>query len=174
MTQQESDKRKTGEGAMKGWATRRRRQRDRRDVLDRLIEVADSITGELVVGGRPDGQPQARLVSDNTLINWRDRITSAIRILNGSAGGTRGDVSESSPEAPALFELAAEFVRYWTTDRTPDGCGMCGGIPHSTTCYVGRMASLLGSHGTQGSMEPASSAQSEAHESSSQLGTHCG
>lgn len=44
-----------------------------------------------------------------------------------------------------LDTLAAEFVRYWTTDRTPDGCGMCGGIPHSTTCYVGRMATLIGS-----------------------------
>jgi hypothetical protein len=46
-------------------------------------------------------------------------------------------------EEEPLDALAREFVRYWTTDRTPDGCGMCGGIPHSTTCYVGRMASLL-------------------------------
>ena len=49
-------------------------------------------------------------------------------------------------EAPTLRTIAAEFVRYWTTDRTPDGCGMCGGIPHSTTCYVGRMAAVLAVH----------------------------
>jgi hypothetical protein len=44
-----------------------------------------------------------------------------------------------------LKEVAAEFVHYWTKYRTPDGCGMCGSIPHSTTCYVGKMAVLLSS-----------------------------
>lgn len=43
----------------------------------------------------------------------------------------------------SLNDLVAEFISYWTTDRTPDGCGMCGGRPHSTTCFVGRMARLL-------------------------------
>ena len=50
---------------------------------------------------------------------------------------------EEAEEMEELNALAEEFVRYWTTDRTPDGCGMCGGIPHSTTCYVGRMDALL-------------------------------
>jgi hypothetical protein len=45
-----------------------------------------------------------------------------------------------------LEATAREFVAYWTTDRAYGGevgCGMCGGIPHSTTCYVGRIAALL-------------------------------
>ena len=77
------DKRITGEGALMGWVTRRRRMAERRRALDCLIEVADSITGELVVGGRPNDFPSQHMVSDNTLVNWRDRITSALRLLDG-------------------------------------------------------------------------------------------
>lgn len=77
-----TDKRKTGEGALKGWATRRRRQQDRRAALDRLIEVADSITSELVVGERAT-EPGKYLVGALTLLNWRDRTASALRILDG-------------------------------------------------------------------------------------------
>lgn len=76
-----SDKRVTGEGAMKGWATRRRKQADRRVALDRLIEVADSITSDLVVGERAT-DPGKYVVGALTLINWRDRIASALRILD--------------------------------------------------------------------------------------------
>lgn len=75
-----SDKRITGEGAVKGWATRRRNMADRRVALDRLIEVADSITSDLVVGERA-AEPGKYVVGALTLINWRDRITSALRIL---------------------------------------------------------------------------------------------
>lgn len=50
-------------------------------------------------------------------------------------------------ELAKLRQLATEFVAYWTTDRAyggPDvGCGMCGGITHSSTCYVGRMHAML-------------------------------
>ena len=77
------DKRITGEGAVKGWATRRRRMADRRAALDRLIEVADSITSDLTVGDTVAGEPGKYKVGALTLINWRDRITSALRILNG-------------------------------------------------------------------------------------------
>lgn len=66
----------------------------------------------------------------------------------------------------AIETLVAEFIRYWTTDRTPDGCGMCGGIPHSTTCYVGRMATLLGS-GTVAASEASGSPGRSAAPSSS-------
>lgn len=76
------DKRKTGEGAIRGWATRRRTQQDRRAALDRLIEVADSITSDLVVGERAT-DPGKYVVGALTLINWRDRISSALRILDG-------------------------------------------------------------------------------------------
>ncbi len=74
------DKRITGEGALKGWATRRRREADRRAALDRLIEVADSITSDLVVGDRAT-VPGKYVIGALTLINWRDRISSALRIL---------------------------------------------------------------------------------------------
>lgn len=76
------DKRKTGEGAMKGWATRRRRAQDHRAALDRLIEVADAITSDLVVGERASA-PGKYVVSALTLVNWRDRIVSALRVLDG-------------------------------------------------------------------------------------------
>lgn len=82
------DKRKTGEGAVKGWATRRRRMADRRVALDRLIEVADSITSDLVVGARAD-EPGKYVVGALTLVNWRDRITSALRILDGPSGAAK-------------------------------------------------------------------------------------
>jgi hypothetical protein len=75
-----ADKRVSGEGAIKGWSTRRRRQADRRIALDRLIEVADSITSELTVGGR-DAVTGQYMIGATTLINWRDRISSALKIL---------------------------------------------------------------------------------------------
>lgn len=77
-----ADKRKTGEGAIKGWATRRREAADRRVALDALIEVADSITSDLVVGERA-AEPGKYVVGAITLINWRDRIACALRILDG-------------------------------------------------------------------------------------------
>jgi hypothetical protein len=76
------DKRKTGEGAIKGWATRRQRMSDRRAALDRLIEVADCITSDLVVGERAT-EPGKYVVGALTLVNWRDRILSALRVLEG-------------------------------------------------------------------------------------------
>lgn len=80
------DKRKTGEGAMKGWATRRRKAADRKAALERLTEVAESMTGEMVVRSRVEGCPAllAVHVEGTTIINWRDRITSALRILEGN------------------------------------------------------------------------------------------
>lgn len=72
-----TDRRKTGEAAMKGWATRRRRQADRKAAMERLTEVAESITGEVLFHADPC------VILKNTLINWRDRITSALRILEG-------------------------------------------------------------------------------------------
>jgi hypothetical protein len=58
---------------------------------------------------------------------------------------------ESRP-TQTLPALVREFIAYWTTDRAYGGdvgCGMCGGIPHSTTCYVGRMDALLKSGAVQ-------------------------
>jgi len=37
-------------------------------------------------------------------------------------------------------DLMRAFVTYWLRDG---GCGMCGGVPHSTTCFVGRMDAML-------------------------------
>lgn len=47
--------------------------------------------------------------------------------------------------AETLEQVAHRFVAYWTKDHSPGGkgCGMCGGIPHSTTCFVGRMEAAL-------------------------------
>lgn len=81
-----NDKRQTGKCAMKGWATRRQRQADRRVALDQLIEVADSITSDLVVGERAEA-PGKYVVGALTLVNWRDRITSALRILEQEPKG---------------------------------------------------------------------------------------
>lgn len=39
-----------------------------------------------------------------------------------------------------LERVAEQFVGYWLRNG---GCGMCGGVPHSTTCFVARMAALL-------------------------------
>lgn len=75
-----ADRRRTGEGALKGWATRRRRQEARRVAVDRLVDVADSITSDLVVGQRAD-EPGKFVVGALTLVNWRDRILEALRIL---------------------------------------------------------------------------------------------
>lgn len=47
----------------------------------------------------------------------------------------------------SLFDLrsvASEFVDYWSNPtRRAGGCGMCGGMPHSATCYVGRIERVL-------------------------------
>ena len=76
-----------------------------------------------------------------TRADMRRALGAAIDALHADAFGRDAECDCGQ----ALEVLAGEFVRYWTTDRTPDGCGMCGGIPHSTTYYVGRMAAMLGS-----------------------------
>jgi len=75
------DKRKTGEGALKGWATRRQREEDRRVAIGRLTTVAEEMTGELVTNHSGDGYPKMLRVSPETILNWRDRLISATRIL---------------------------------------------------------------------------------------------
>lgn len=57
-----------------------------------------------------------------------------------------------------LEAVAREFVDYWTGATEANfrrsgamgtnakrSCGMCGGVPHSTTCFVGRMQVVLSS-----------------------------
>ena len=75
------DKRKTGEAAMKGWVTRRRRLADRRAARSSLIDVADDITSDLTIGDRAT-VPGKYLIGALTLIRWRDRIVSAVRSLD--------------------------------------------------------------------------------------------
>jgi hypothetical protein len=56
------------------------------------------------------------------------------------------DLSDMERQRDELLALMREFVAYWTTGRAYGGdvgCGMCGGIPHSTTCFVGRMALMV-------------------------------
>lgn len=36
--------------------------------------------------------------------------------------------------------IAHEFIGYY---MTPHGCANCGGLPHTTTCFVGRFARAL-------------------------------
>jgi hypothetical protein len=79
------DKRKSGVGAMKGWVTRRRRHLDQREALNRLIEVADGITSDLVVGERA-ADPGKYIVGALTLVKWRDGIVSALKILESRNG----------------------------------------------------------------------------------------
>lgn len=71
--------------ALKANRNTRQKDADRRVVLDRLIEVADSITSDLVVGERSE-QPGKYVVGALTLINWRDRITSVLRLLETTHG----------------------------------------------------------------------------------------
>lgn len=65
----------------------------------------------------------------------------------------------------SLEKLVEEFIRYWTTDRTPDGCGMCGGLPHSTTCFVGRFDMLL----RAGTVQPQEHAKATSVGAASQI-----
>ena len=65
---------------MKGIAAERT-MADRRAALDSLLDVADSITSDLVVGERA-AEPGKYIVGALTLVNWRDRIISALRILD--------------------------------------------------------------------------------------------
>lgn len=74
-----TNKRKTGEGAMKGWATRRRRQAEAKQAREALIDVMDEIGGLCVHGARVTDHPGKFLVGAVTLIGWRDRIAAAIR-----------------------------------------------------------------------------------------------
>lgn len=56
-------------------------------------------------------------------------------------GFLKSELLEKSQALLALATTAREFVAYWLRDG---GCGMCGGVPHSTTCFVGRMEKLIG------------------------------
>src|SRR5687767_1713220 len=62
-----------------------------------------------------------------------------------------------TPETHAtMAALLREFIDYWTKrpHRHDDGgCGMCGGQPHTSTCFVGRIDSALAAHLTA-SVEP--------------------
>ena len=76
------DKRKTGEGAMKGWATRRQRLAAKREAISVLHDVSDEVGGMCVHGVRVTDHAGKFLVGALTLVNWRDRITSALRVLD--------------------------------------------------------------------------------------------
>lgn len=76
-----ADKRKTGEGATKGWVTRRRRAAERQSAREALIDVMDEIGGVVVHGVRVTDHPGQFLVGALTLIGWRDRISAALQAL---------------------------------------------------------------------------------------------
>lgn len=78
-----ADRRKTGEGAMKGWATRRRHVAERQSAREALIDVMDEIGGMVVHGARVTDHPGKFLVGAVTLIGWRDRISATLRALDG-------------------------------------------------------------------------------------------
>lgn len=80
MISRQFDKRRTGEGAVKGWETRKRKQADRRAALNRLIDVVDDITSDLVVGERTPASDKY-VIGALTLIRWRDSIAAAVRVL---------------------------------------------------------------------------------------------
>lgn len=46
---------------------------------------------------------------------------------------------------PSISQVALEFIAYYTgPERHPSGgCGNCGGLPHSATCFVGRFIEAL-------------------------------
>lgn len=71
------DHRKTGKGALNGWATRRGRQRADREAL---IGVMDEIGGICVHGVSATDHPGKFLIGAVTLIGWRDRIARAVGI----------------------------------------------------------------------------------------------
>jgi hypothetical protein len=89
---------------MKAWATRRQKQQDRMVALKRLIEVMDSIGGELVTRTPIQWSTLCQSVFTAQLINWRDRISSAIRILDAPgmqapSGNSTVDQSKGSRDA---------------------------------------------------------------------------
>lgn len=68
----------------------------------------------------------------DTLAGWLHRVMTQQRSRD-----------EAAPAS--LVALVREFIDYWTgRERHPDGgCGNCGGLPHSTTCFVGRFEQAL-------------------------------
>ena len=76
------DKRRTGEGAMKGWETRRRKLADRRHALAILQTLAEDLTGAVVLKTPVPGYPRMMAVTVEEVINWRDRAISALRRLS--------------------------------------------------------------------------------------------
>lgn len=90
-------------------------------------------------------------------VNEEDRCRSRSAVDAGVSGGTNSPAAPSAQgescqgvliegeRLQALSGVAVEFVTYWLRDG---GCGMCGGVPHSTTCFVGRVAALLASDGS--------------------------
>lgn len=72
---------------------------------------------------------------------------------------------------PTLEQIAREFIDYYTGENpariarvgadAASGCGNCGAVPHSTTCFVKRFSdALVGSHGNQSVSEASGLAQS--------------
>lgn len=75
------DKRKTGEGALKGWETRRLRQAERQAAINLLIDVMDEVGGMVVHGVPSYNRPGSFDVGATTLIGWRDRLSKAVHFL---------------------------------------------------------------------------------------------
>lgn len=57
---------------------------------------------------------------------------------------------------PDLEAIARDFIRYY---RTPDGCSNCGGLPHSTMCFVGRFERALAQPPSTNAVDPSAGIQ---------------
>lgn len=74
----------------------------RREALDRLIEVVDCITSDLVVGERAT-EPGKYVVGALQLIKWRDHIAAALRILDRADYARGAGSVEVAPGALAVL-----------------------------------------------------------------------
>jgi hypothetical protein len=76
----------------------------------------------------------------NDLLVWAGKIALDPAVSKEAADMQRTIVLANS-HMTALRVLAQELVARYLKD---EGCGFCGGLPHSTECLVGRIVVLFG------------------------------
>jgi hypothetical protein len=63
--------------------------------------------------------------------------------LRHEYGGALVDLQGEISRHLELQTVAREFIAYYTTRDGGTGCSNCGGVPHSTTCFVARFQDAL-------------------------------
>jgi hypothetical protein len=70
----------------------------------------------------------------------RALVEAARRVTADYPPDYRMDELNVEEERRDYADLARECVVYFTRNG---GCGHCGGLPHTTTCFVGRFAAVI-------------------------------